>query len=384
MAATRLMALHINKGKSAARSLKSRLDYSQNPEKTAGGALICSYECDPETAWQEFDLSGKAYTRNVGHEGQTRVIAYQIRQSFKPGEITPEEANRLGYETAMRFTKGKHAFTVSTHTDKAHIHNHIIFNAVDLNGTRRWRNFFYSGIALQHLSDLVCAENGLSIITREPGRKRQHTHSHPKRNEWPLSYPENAPQPIGLLVDIEKKLREGKGKGYEIWATGFNAKQQAKVLCFLQDNNIRSFEELNELTDRIYDQFLSLSDEIKEKDRRLSEISLLEKHIANYVKTKAVYDEYRKTGYSKRFREEHSEEIESHRAAKAAFDQLGLKGLPKMKDLKEEYQVLVNKKKALRAKYREVKRTMEDYTRARKNIQLLLGDNEITRGEQAL
>ena len=54
------------------------------------------------------------------------VIAYQIRQSFKPGEITPEEANKVGYETAMRFTKGKHAFIVATHVDRAHIHNHII------------------------------------------------------------------------------------------------------------------------------------------------------------------------------------------------------------------------------------------------------------------
>lgn len=67
------------------------------------------------------------------------VIAYQIRQSFKPGEITPEEANEVGYETGMRFTKGKHEFIVATHVERAHIHNHIIFNSTNLKCDRKFR-----------------------------------------------------------------------------------------------------------------------------------------------------------------------------------------------------------------------------------------------------
>ena len=94
------------------------------------------------------------------------MIAYQIRQAFKPGEITPEEANKVGYELAMRFTKGRHAFTVSTHIDKAHIHNHIIFNSTSLDCTRKFRDFKRTGLALQRVSDIICLEHKLSVIIR--------------------------------------------------------------------------------------------------------------------------------------------------------------------------------------------------------------------------
>ena len=86
-----------------------------------------------------------------GRQQKNNIIAYQIRQSFKPGEITPEEANQVGYETAMRWTKGKHAFIVATHIDKSHIHNHIIYNSTSLDATRKFKNFFLSGLAVQRL-----------------------------------------------------------------------------------------------------------------------------------------------------------------------------------------------------------------------------------------
>jgi len=107
MAATRLIALHIGKGKTAAKALQDRLDYSQNPNKTDDRKCVSSYECGSETAAEEFVLSKKEYYRLTGRSHEKEVIAYQIRQSFKPGEITPEEANKVGYETALQFTKGK-------------------------------------------------------------------------------------------------------------------------------------------------------------------------------------------------------------------------------------------------------------------------------------
>ena len=112
MAATRLIALHRNKGKSVAACLKSRTDYAQNPDKTDGGEWVSSYECSPLTVDEEFMLSKRQYELSTGRSQKSDVIAYQIRQSFKPGEITPEEANRVGYKTAMRWTKGKYAFFV--------------------------------------------------------------------------------------------------------------------------------------------------------------------------------------------------------------------------------------------------------------------------------
>ena len=108
MATTRLIALHKNKGKSVAACLKSRTDYAQNPDKTNKGELVSSYECSPLTADEEFMLSKRQYELMTGRRQKSDVIAYQIRQSFKPGEITAEEANKVGYELAMRFTKGKY------------------------------------------------------------------------------------------------------------------------------------------------------------------------------------------------------------------------------------------------------------------------------------
>lgn len=182
MAATRLIALHVNKGKTVGQCLSERLDYSQNPIKTEQGELITSYACQPETAAMEFLLSKRQYQQITGEEYKGNIIAYQIRQSFKPGEITPEDANRLGYELAMRFTKGQHAFTVSTHTDKAHIHNHIIFNSTTLSCDRKFKNFFFSGLALQRLSDIICFEHGYSIIEKKPYTERSKRTEYPKRH----------------------------------------------------------------------------------------------------------------------------------------------------------------------------------------------------------
>ena len=180
LAATRLIALHKNKGKSVAACLKSRTDYAQNPDKTQQGELVSSYECSPLTVDEEFMLSKRQYELMTGRRQKSDVIAYQIRQSFKPGEITAEEANKVGYKLAMRFTKGKHAFIVATHTDRQHIHNHIIYNSTALDSTRKFRDFLLSGLAVQRLSDLICLEHQLSVIEIKPYRERQ------KRTLYPL------------------------------------------------------------------------------------------------------------------------------------------------------------------------------------------------------
>lgn len=191
MAATRLIAMHINKNHTLAECLKARTDYAANPEKTRKGELVTGYECDPMTCDEEFLLSKREYQYQTGRKftgglkAETNdVIAYQIRQSFKPGEITAEEANRVGYETAMRFTKGKHAFIVATHTDKAHIHNHIIFNSTSLDCKRKFRDFRRSGLALQKVSDLVCIEHGLSVIENAPYKDRKQRTQYPKRENF--------------------------------------------------------------------------------------------------------------------------------------------------------------------------------------------------------
>ena len=164
IATTRIIPMHKNRGKTLLSCLAARTDYAMDKDKTADGQLISSYECAPQTAAEEFTLSKQIYFQKTGREQENDVIAYQFRQSFKPGEVTAEEANRIGYEFAERFLKGRHAFIVCTHINRHHIHNHVIWNSTTLDCSRKFRNFWNSTKAVRRLSDTICMEHGLSVI----------------------------------------------------------------------------------------------------------------------------------------------------------------------------------------------------------------------------
>ena len=172
MATSRLIPMHVNKGKTIAQCLADRIDYSKNADKTNTGQYVTSFGCNASIADAEFLYSKREYETLTGRTQQNDVIAYQIRQSFKPGEITPEEANQMAYELAMRFTKGNHAFIVCTHTDKKHIHSHVIFNSTALDCTRKFRNFWGSSKAVRRISDRICLEHGKSIIENPKFRSK--------------------------------------------------------------------------------------------------------------------------------------------------------------------------------------------------------------------
>ena len=163
MAVTRIIPIRGSKGQSVIRSLTERTDYVKAPEKTENGSLVYAYGCTPQLVAAEFALSKRQYAQHTGRKAPG-VIAYHIRQSFKPGEITPEEANIVGRELAERFLKGKHAYIVCTHVDRKHIHSHIIFNSTTLDGTAKFQNIFNSSRVVSRLSDLICLEHSLSVI----------------------------------------------------------------------------------------------------------------------------------------------------------------------------------------------------------------------------
>lgn len=172
MAISKLKPRHASEGRSIAAALKDRLDYDKNPEKTDGGLLVTGYQCSPDTAWQEFAVSKQIYTATTGRKRapDQDVISYLIIQSFEPGTITPEDANKLGYKLAMEFTGGEHQFIVATHVDKKHIHNHIEFNSTALDCSHKFNNVKNSFLPLRKANDRICQEFGLNII-EEPQQK---------------------------------------------------------------------------------------------------------------------------------------------------------------------------------------------------------------------
>jgi chaperonin cofactor prefoldin len=176
-----------------------------------------------------------------------------------------------------------------------------------------------------------------------------------------------------LLIDIQQKMQEGKGEGYRHWAVGFNLKQMSKNLLFLQSQGIDSYDALCAKSSEVSAEFHKLTDNIKSIEKRLKEITELQKQIGTYGKTKEVYAKYKASGWNQNFYDAHVADILLHKAAKKYFDSLGLKKLPKMADLKQEYAMLAAQKKKLYSGYHELKEKSRNLSTAKMNADTILG-----------
>lgn len=245
MATTRLITMHVIKGQTVIHTVNERLAYTINPSKTQNKALVSSYGCDPATAAAEMLLCKREYETVVGRgeEKRSDILLYQIRQSFKPGEVTPEQAQKIGYDLALSFTKGKYQFVVSTHIDHAHIHNHIIYNSTAIDHSGKFRNFKGSSFAIRKISDRLCLEHGLSIIETP-----QHGHKH--YGKWlgdnkPLTWQDKLRTAIDTSLaknprDFRDFLKLIEAAGYEI--------RQGKYLA-LRAKGQKKFTRLRSLGD---------------------------------------------------------------------------------------------------------------------------------------
>ena len=193
-ATTYIRPYKVAAGKGAVQTMEERFDYGLNPKKL--GALS-SYLCDPAAAPAEFLLVKSQYQAETGRAVERGALFFQIRQAFPPREVTAEEANQIGYETAMRWTKGKYQFFVCTHTDKGHLHNHIYFNSTAFDRSRKFHNFIGSSFALWRLSDRVCIEHDLSVIQNpKPHSKGRYLHY----GQWIGEKPPSAKQRVRLAI----------------------------------------------------------------------------------------------------------------------------------------------------------------------------------------
>lgn len=190
------------------------------------------------------------------------------------------------------------------------------------------------------------------------------------------------PPKVNLLVDIQAKLQAGKGAGYVRWAKVFNLKQMAQTMNYLTEHNLLEYAVLEEKAAAATAHHNELSAKIKAAEKRMAEIAVLRTHIINYAKTRETYVAYRKAGYSKKFREEHEEEILLHQASKNAFDDMGVKKLPKVKELQSEYARLLEEKKKAYAKYRRSREEMRALLAAKANVDRLLKMDEEQKKEQ--
>ena len=205
-------------------TMAARHDYDSNPDKTRAGELVSSYMCQPESAAAEFETSKLIYEAITGRsQPKSRdVIMYRIMQSFKPGETTPEEANRIGYELAMEFTNGQHQFVVYTHEDKAHIHNHIEFNSTNLECDGKFKNVKDSVQVLRRINDKICQAHGLSVPI--PKRKKSLSQGEMGAIKYGKSFKQRLRFIIDAVLpgckDFDEFLARMRAEGYEIRCRG--------------------------------------------------------------------------------------------------------------------------------------------------------------------
>lgn len=451
MATTRIMSIHIGKGKTARQCITDRLNYIMNPDKTDHGLLVSSHGCSPLTAADEFLLCRSEYLYNTGRSNTNEVLAYHVRQAFMPGEVSPEEANEIGKELASRMTDDRYAFVVATHIDKHHVHNHIIICSTDLEAQHKYRDVKRSAKDIAQISDRLCRQHGLSVVT-EPqektltydkwqGNQRKSTHRDSlrmtidvalrlqpdgfdalmqmleeagywiKRGAHVSVKPPDSDRYIRLkslgpeydedslrrtlagdhvhipriprsdytdsqvkqLIDIDRKLREGKGKGYEVWATRNNIDAKAQSVIFLKENHIGSMDELESRIHALQSEKSAMSASIRAKRNRMKEISRQRQAIRDYRRTKEVYVQYRESGWPAEFYENHREEIETHKKAQAVYSEYEGK-LPTLKELTDNYNAIREQLCEEKASQEKLKAELTSLKHIRYNCDMILRD----------
>ena len=222
MAISNIYSRKTMKNRTRLQSMAKPHKYDQKAEKTKDGELVSTYMCSPETAAEEFDISKQLYYHLTGRsQPKSRdVLMYRVIQSFKPGEVTPEQANEIAYELAMKLTGGQHQFVVATHVDRAHIHSHIEFNSTNLDCDGKF-HLRQSARVLQRLNDEICREHGLSVIEKK--QKNPKTHGEAAAMKHGVSWKEQLRQIIDRVLpecdSFEEFLARMRAEGYEIRQT---------------------------------------------------------------------------------------------------------------------------------------------------------------------
>ena len=194
-------------------TLSKALDYIQNPDKTDGKTLVSSFGCSYETADIEFEYT-LSQARQKGNN-----IAFHLIQSFEPGEVDCEKAHTIGKQLADAVTKGQHEYVLTTHIDKGHIHNHIIFCAVNFVDYHKYNSNKRSYYGIRNISDKLCRENGLSVVIPGKGSKGK-SYAEYQAEKTGTSWKGKLKIAVDTLIpqvaSFEELLQRLQAAGYEI------------------------------------------------------------------------------------------------------------------------------------------------------------------------
>lgn len=201
-------------------TINKAVDYICNPAKTDEGILISSYGCSPETAAYDFKFALSKTSQSSPNK------AYHLIQSFLPGEVSYKEAHQIGIELADKLLEGKYSYVVTTHIDKGHVHNHIIFCAADNVNHEKYHDCKKTYYNIRRMSDDLCREHELSVIT--PGEKRGKTYKEwqagKSGSSWKEQLKSDIDEAIKNAATYEDCIELIRAKGYEVKGEGFGEK----------------------------------------------------------------------------------------------------------------------------------------------------------------
>ena len=319
------------------------IDYICNPEKTDEKMFVSSYACSPETAAYDFK-----YTLDHCRENSPNK-AYHLIQAFAPGEVGFEEAHHIGKELADKLLEGKYSYVVTTHIDKEHVHNHIIFCAADNIEHNKYHDCKQSYYHIRKLSDELCREH--------IERKRERKAVIPKKD-----------YSARRLIDTSDEKFQNS-PGLQRWAAIENLKIAAQSY-----NEVGSLAELEHKIAVKTEAGKSAKQSVVELEHRIKDLAEIIKYAQQYKDNRSYHIGYKKAKNPDAYFRRYESQIILYGGARRMLEQAGinLKGL-NVDKLKAEYQELMKQKSELTSTYKDCEREVRELKRKLENLNQYLG-----------
>ena len=319
------------------------IDYICNPEKTDEKMFVSSYACSPETAAYDFK-----YTLDHCRENSPNK-AYHLIQAFAPGEVGFEEAHRIGKELADKLLEGKYSYVVTTHIDKGHVHNHIIFCAADNIEHNKYHDCKQSYYHIRKLSDELCRER--------IERKRERKAVIPKKD-----------YSARRLIDTSDEKFQNS-PGLQRWAAIENLKIAAQSY-----NEVGSLAELEHKIAVKTEAGKSAKQSVVELEHRIKDLAEIIKYTQQYKANRSYHIGYKKAKNPDAYFRRYESQIILYGGARRMLEQAGinLKGL-NVDKLKAEYQELMKQKSELTSTYKDCEKEVRELKRKQENLNQYLG-----------
>ena len=319
------------------------IDYICNPEKTDEKMFVSSYACSPETAAYDFK-----YTLDHCRENSPNK-AYHLIQAFAPGEVGFEEAHRIGKELADKLLEGKYSYVVTTHIDKGHVHNHIIFCAADNIEHNKYHDCKQSYYHIRKLSDELCRER--------IERKRERKAVIPKKD-----------YSARRLIDTSDEKFQNS-PGLQRWAAIENLKIAAQSY-----NEVGSLAELEHKIAVKTEAGKSAKQSVVELEHRIKDLAEIIKYAQQYKDNRSYHIGYKKAKNPDAYFRRYESQIILYGGARRMLEQadISLKGL-NVDKLKAEYQKLMKQKSELTSTYKNCEKEVRELKRKQENLNQYLG-----------